>query len=184
MALEWFQRVLDGREKTLGKDHPSTLTTVNSMAGVFESRGEYGKALEWFQRALDGREKTLGKDHPLTLNTVHCMAHIFESRGEHDKALEWFQRALDGREKAFGKDHPATISSAKRMACRRAYQVTTVSGIHLAEYKEVCFVLFFVVSSLMLLLWCLPSCFSLCLSFTILFLCFSWRLSCLVVFFI
>jgi tetratricopeptide (TPR) repeat protein len=67
-ALEWYQQALDGYEKMpLGKDHPSTLGTVNSMANVFESQGEYGKALEWYQRALDGREKTLGKDHPSTL---------------------------------------------------------------------------------------------------------------------
>jgi tetratricopeptide (TPR) repeat protein len=66
-ALEWYRRALDGREKTLGKDHPDTLETVHNMASVFDGKGEYGKALEWYRRALDGREKTLGKDHPDTL---------------------------------------------------------------------------------------------------------------------
>jgi len=27
-ALKWYQRALDGQEKSLGKDHPSTLTAV------------------------------------------------------------------------------------------------------------------------------------------------------------
>jgi len=73
-ALQWHQRALDGYEKTLGKDHLSTLTTVHSMASVFDSQGDCGKALQWYQRALDGSEKTLGKDHPSTLTTVHSMA--------------------------------------------------------------------------------------------------------------
>ena len=67
-ALEWYQRALEGREQALGKDHPSTLSTVNNMAIVFQSMGEYDKALGWYQRALEGKEKALGKDHPSTLD--------------------------------------------------------------------------------------------------------------------
>jgi tetratricopeptide (TPR) repeat protein len=115
-ALEWYQRALDGYEKTLGKDHPSTLSTVNNMAIVFRSQGEYDKALEWYQRALDGYEKTLGKDHPSTLDTIHNMAVLFKIQGEYDKALEWYQRALDGCEKTLGKDHPSTLDTIHNMA--------------------------------------------------------------------
>jgi tetratricopeptide (TPR) repeat protein len=115
-ALEWYRRALDGREKTLGKDHPNTLSTVHSMAIVFDNQGEYDKALEWDQRALDGREKTLGKDHPNTLSTVHNMAGVFTKQGEYDKALEWYQRALDGCEKTLGKDHPNTLCTVHSMA--------------------------------------------------------------------
>ncbi|KAI5842039.1 hypothetical protein BZA05DRAFT_380199 [Tricharina praecox] len=115
-ALEWYQRALEGTEKALGKDHPSTLTTVLGMAGVFERRGEYDKALEWYQRALEGTEKALGKDHPSTLTAVYGMAGVFERRGEYDKALEWYQRDLEGIEKALGKDHPSTLSTVLGMA--------------------------------------------------------------------
>jgi tetratricopeptide (TPR) repeat protein len=55
-AMEWYERALDGYEKTLGIDHSSTLDTVHNMALVFDNQGEYGKALEWYQRALDGCE--------------------------------------------------------------------------------------------------------------------------------
>ncbi|KAF8538700.1 hypothetical protein BDD12DRAFT_884441 [Trichophaea hybrida] len=115
-ALEWYQRALDGKEKTLGKDHPSTLSTVHNMALVFGSQGEYGKALEWYQRALDGKEKTLGKDHPSTLTTVNNMASVFDRQGDYGKALEWYQRALDGKEKTLGKDHPSTLDTVNNMA--------------------------------------------------------------------
>jgi tetratricopeptide (TPR) repeat protein len=115
-ALEWYQRALDGKEKTLGKNHPSTLNTVHNMASVFLKQGEYEKALEWYQRALDGKEKTLGKDHPFTLDTVNNMANVFQNQGEYEKALEWYQRALDGCEKTLGKDHPSTLNIVNNMA--------------------------------------------------------------------
>jgi len=69
-ALEWHGRALAGREKSLGKDHPDTLNTVNNMALVYENQGGYGKALEWYGRALAGLEKSLGKDHPSTVSTA------------------------------------------------------------------------------------------------------------------
>jgi tetratricopeptide (TPR) repeat protein len=115
-ALEWYQRALDGYEKTLGKDNPSTLRTFHNMAIVFDNQGEYDKALGWYQRALDGYEKTLGKDHLSTLDTVHGMAILFDTQGECDKALGWYQRALDGFEKTLGKNHPSTLNTVHNMA--------------------------------------------------------------------
>ena len=56
-ALEWYQRALDGREKTLGKDHVAALGTVHNMAIVYKNQGDHGKALEWYQRALEGRAR-------------------------------------------------------------------------------------------------------------------------------
>ena len=101
-ALEWYQRALDGHEKTLGKNYPDTLITVQNMAIVFQKKGEYDKALEWYQRALDGKEKDLGKDHPSTLLTVHNIAVVFRFKGEYEKTFELSQRALDGHENALG----------------------------------------------------------------------------------
>jgi tetratricopeptide (TPR) repeat protein len=121
-AMECYQRALGGREKTLGKDHPDTLSTVHNMGSVFDNQGEYGKALEWYQRALDGCEKTLGKDHPSTLSTVHNMGVLFAKQGEYGKALEWFQRALDGKEKTLGKDHPDTLGTVHNMGVLFAKQ--------------------------------------------------------------
>ncbi|KAI5846544.1 hypothetical protein DFP73DRAFT_494697, partial [Morchella snyderi] len=115
-SLPWHERLLAGREKSLGKDHPDTLATVHSMASVFSKQGEYGKALEWYERALAGKEKSLGKDHPSTLTTVHSMALVFDNQGEYGKALEWYERALAGSEKSLGKDHPDTLTTVHSMA--------------------------------------------------------------------
>jgi len=116
IALEWFQRALDGKERVLGKDHLSTLDTIHNMAGVFRRQRQYSKALQWYQRALDGKEKTLGKYSHSTLATVHGMADLFDKQREHNKALEWYQRALDGCEKTLGKDHLDTLRAVNSIA--------------------------------------------------------------------
>ena len=74
-ALKWYQRALEGREKPLGKGHPSTLTTVHNNALVYH-QGECDKALKCYQCALKGREKTLGKDHPQTLDAARALGAL------------------------------------------------------------------------------------------------------------
>jgi hypothetical protein len=53
-----------GREKVLGVEHPSTLSSVNNLAEVFRDQGKYEEAEEMHRRALEGREKVLGAEHP------------------------------------------------------------------------------------------------------------------------
>ena len=60
----------------LGKDHPSTATTYNNIAGVYSDQGEYGKALQWYQKALKISEKVLGKEHPNTIIIVNNIEFI------------------------------------------------------------------------------------------------------------
>jgi len=73
-ALEWYQRDLDGMEKALGKDHPSTLNTIHNIALLLDKNGDHVKAQEWHKRVLNGRVKTLDMDHGSTLETVHDIA--------------------------------------------------------------------------------------------------------------
>jgi tetratricopeptide (TPR) repeat protein len=108
--LEW---ALDRQTKLLGYEHTSTLSTMNSLAVVFDNQGQHEMALDCYGRAFDGYEKTLGKDHPATLDTVNSMALVFDNQGQYEKALEWYGRALDGKEKRLGKDHPSTLRTLR-----------------------------------------------------------------------
>ena len=115
-AGKLYQWVLAREVRSLGKDHPDTLSTVNCMANVFMDQGKYDEALEWCRRALAGEERSLGKDHPNTLATVYSMAGVFKRQGKYDEALEWYRRALAGEERSLGKDHPDTLSTVSSMA--------------------------------------------------------------------
>ncbi|KAK6356063.1 hypothetical protein TWF718_000437 [Orbilia javanica] len=115
-AMQWYERALSGKEKILGKHHPSTLDTFNDIARVFVNQGKYDEAMQWYERALAGREKTLGKDHPSTLDTVGGIAGVFSNQGKYDEAMQWYERALAGREKTLGKDHPSTLDTVGGIA--------------------------------------------------------------------
>ena len=51
-------------EKLLGKEHPSTLGSMNNLALVLSKQGKYDEAEEMHRQALALRERMLGKEHP------------------------------------------------------------------------------------------------------------------------
>ena len=73
-AKAMHERVLAGKERTLGADHPDTLATVHSLATVLKQQGKLDEAKAMYERALAGQERTLGADHPDTLKTVGNLA--------------------------------------------------------------------------------------------------------------
>lgn len=76
------RRTLEVREKTLGKDHPDTLSAVSHLAVLLQSQEKYEAAEKMNRQALEGREKGLGKDHPDTLSSVHNLALVLEHKRE------------------------------------------------------------------------------------------------------
>jgi hypothetical protein len=66
-AEEMNRRALAGREKVLGMEHPSTLTSVYCLAYLLYSRRQLQQAAILYRRALSGYQQTLGPTHPTTL---------------------------------------------------------------------------------------------------------------------
>ena len=111
-----LKRALETREKALGKDHPSTATSLNNLAGLYDSQGKYAEAEPLYKRALETREKTLGKDHPDTAASLNNLADLYRAQGKYAEAEPLYKRALDIHEKALGKDHPSTATSLNNLA--------------------------------------------------------------------
>jgi tetratricopeptide (TPR) repeat protein len=59
-----YQRALQGYEKALGRDHTSTLDTVNNLGSLYAKQGKLDKAEEMYQRALQGYKERFGSDYP------------------------------------------------------------------------------------------------------------------------
>jgi tetratricopeptide (TPR) repeat protein len=58
------EKALALAERTLGKNLPLTLVSVNNLAALYHDQGRYGEAEPLYRRALEARERVLGKDHP------------------------------------------------------------------------------------------------------------------------
>jgi tetratricopeptide (TPR) repeat protein len=119
VVIRW---VLEEFERTLGKDHPSTLNNVSNLAGVLRDQGKYEEAEEMNRRALEGREKVLGKEHPDTLTGVSNLAWVLQHQGKYKEAEEKHRRALEGREKVLGMVDPSTLACISNLASLLQHQ--------------------------------------------------------------
>ena len=62
------------REKILGVEDPSYLTTKHNIAHTFKRMGQYKKALDQYNECLESIEKTLGVEHHLYFKGKHNIA--------------------------------------------------------------------------------------------------------------
>ncbi|KAH6989834.1 putative kinesin [Ilyonectria destructans] len=110
------RRALDASEKVLGREHPSTLTSISNLALVLRYQGKYKEAEQINRRALDAREKVLGRQHPDTLTSISNLALVLQYQGKYGEAEQMNRRALDAREKVLGRQHPDTLTSVYNLA--------------------------------------------------------------------
>ncbi|OCL03965.1 hypothetical protein AOQ84DRAFT_226702 [Glonium stellatum] len=139
-AEEMNQRALEGCEKALGKEHPTTLASVSNLALVLQDQGKYKQAEEISRRALEGCEKVLGIEHSATLTSVSNLALVLQNQekvlrdqknnlasvlryqGKYKQAEEMYWRALEGREKVLGRERPDALTSVNNPASVLRYQ--------------------------------------------------------------
>ncbi|KAK3333869.1 hypothetical protein B0T19DRAFT_139514 [Cercophora scortea] len=116
VAEQMHRRALDGKEKVLGPEHPSTLASVSNLASVLQDQGKYEEAEQMNRRALNGKEKVLGPEHPSTLASVSNLALVLRGQGKYEEAEQINRRALGGSEKVLGLEHPETLASVNNLA--------------------------------------------------------------------
>jgi CHAT domain-containing protein/Tfp pilus assembly protein PilF len=115
-ALPVAKRAVEIRERLLGTEHHDVAAAINSLARIYNGKGEYIKAEPLYRRALAIREKALGKDHPDTGASLNNLAGLYREQGKYAEAEPLFKRALDIWEKTLGKDHPSTSESLNSLA--------------------------------------------------------------------
>ena len=102
-------------EKTLGPEHPDTLTSVNSLAGLYRAQGRYAEAESLYKRGLADTEKALGPEHPDTLRSVNNLGLLYQEQGRYGEAEPLYKRALSLAEKVLGLEHPSTLTSVNNL---------------------------------------------------------------------
>ena len=74
------------REEALGKKNPDTLRSMNNLAGVLDSQGNYVEAEQIHRQTLALRETVLGKEYLSTLTSINNLAGVLDSQGNYDTA--------------------------------------------------------------------------------------------------
>jgi len=97
-------------------DHPDVATSLNNLAALYESLGDYARAEPLYKRSLVIYEKALGPDHPYVASSLNNLAMLYKSLGDYGKAEPLYKRSLAISEKALGPDHPYVAASLNNLA--------------------------------------------------------------------
>ena len=104
-ATMMAERTLTLAENSLGKEHPSTLASVNNLAQAYVSQGRYAEAEPLHRRVLAGAERVLGPDHLNVGTALNNLGSLLQAQGRYAEAEPLYRRALTITEKALGSDH-------------------------------------------------------------------------------
>ena len=86
--MEYYERALKGFEKTMGTNHPLTLSATMNIAIIYDNKlKDYEKAEELYQRALEGYEAQFWKDYKNTKQCAKSYKLCCEHSGNSDRLV-------------------------------------------------------------------------------------------------
>src|SRR5438045_3113596 len=98
-ATELWEKVLEARQTTLGREHHNTLSAIGSLAISYRDMGRRQEALELWERVLEARQRTLVKEHPDTLGAMNSLAISYHNMGRRQEALELWEMVLEANQR-------------------------------------------------------------------------------------
>ena len=103
-------------ERLLGRGHPDTLNSRNSLAAAYLAAGRVADAIALFEQTLVTLQRQLGPDHPDTLTSQNNLASAYQDAGRVAEAIQLYEQNLAVRERLPGPDHPSTLNSRGNLA--------------------------------------------------------------------
>ncbi|TGO45831.1 hypothetical protein BCON_0362g00080 [Botryotinia convoluta] len=110
-----YLQALEGKEKALGPDHKSILSTVHGLGILYFDQDKLVEAETMYLQALDGYEKTFGANHTSTFNTIINLGSLYFNQGKLAETEIMYLRALEGYEKILGSDHTSTLGTVNNL---------------------------------------------------------------------
>jgi len=128
-------RVVAIHDKTLGREHPSTATSLSNLGNVLYLQGKAKEAETIHRSVLAIRQKVLGAEHPDTATSMNNLANVLQEQGK-DEMLSpsesraqarsnlqaftetetLFRKALAIQERTLGPSHPATANTLNNLS--------------------------------------------------------------------
>ncbi len=93
-------------KKALGAEHQDEATSLNNLATLYFSQGQYRQAEPLLRRSSAIREQALGPDYLDVATSLNNLAMLYYTQGQYAQAEPLLRRSLEIREQALGPDHP------------------------------------------------------------------------------
>jgi tetratricopeptide (TPR) repeat protein len=90
-----FISLVDFWRRTMGPEHPSTLTAMSNLTAVYGELGDYDKAEPILREVVEIRHRVIGEDHPYQQQTRFNLALLEASLGHPQAALEQLRIAVE-----------------------------------------------------------------------------------------
>jgi non-specific serine/threonine protein kinase/serine/threonine-protein kinase len=116
LAEEHFAAALEIRKDNLGEEHPDTLSSMYSLAGVRRRQGHLEEAESLTVDVLEIRRRILGEEHPSTLNSLKELAWIHQNKGNLVEAERLKRQVLEARERIMGEKDGGTQKARGSLA--------------------------------------------------------------------
>jgi len=114
-AIALLQQSLEIRERLLGDEDTSVFASVNLLAFLYDSSGQFEKAVSFYQRAILISEKSNDSDVRQSLPWGYeLLAKLYLKMGLYEKALPLFQLSLDIVGISFREEHPSLVAAKMR----------------------------------------------------------------------
>ena len=96
--------------------HRDYAFSLNSLAVLYCSMGEYAKAEPLYLQARDIRKKVLGEQHPNYATSLHNLAGLYHEMGEYAKAEPLLPPGPRHLQEGAGEQHPEYAASLNNLA--------------------------------------------------------------------
>ena len=106
-AIDYYEKALTIKEKTLPPDDPSLATSYNNIGAAYRNMGEYSKALSFYGKGLQIKQKTLPPDHPSFATSYNNIGEVCRNMGEYSKALTCYGKLFEIQRATLPPNHPS-----------------------------------------------------------------------------
>ncbi|KAI4122619.1 MAG: hypothetical protein LQ338_005713 [Usnochroma carphineum] len=128
-ALQLRERVVEAYRRTLGDEHPNTISSIYHLALSYRPIGRYQEALQLLERSVEANKRTLGDEHRHTLLSIQSLALIYAEVGRPQEAIRLLERLVEANKRTLGDEHPDTLAS-------RHDPAFTYTDSHVGGYQE------------------------------------------------
>jgi serine/threonine protein kinase/tetratricopeptide (TPR) repeat protein len=115
-AIPLQEKVRDYYLTNSDREHPDTLTAMDSLARSYVEAGRWDEALKIGEQVLGLRRKALGPEHSDTIKAMQHLAIYYSEAGRRDEALKLREEVLALNRKLLGPEHPDTLDAMHNLA--------------------------------------------------------------------
>ncbi len=111
-----YLAAVEVQKRSLGLEHPSTLTSMHNLALTYQRQGQLEKAEKLLLEVLEARRRPLGAEHPDTLASMNNLALTYREQGRWEEAEKMQLEVSEATKRMLGAEHPDTLTSTNNLA--------------------------------------------------------------------